>query len=138
MPSLRNATPEPPRSKTPAKGVGAGLASSRALRGARRTIGANPVGLLEELIESYGTEAVVTVAPWMFDCSTDALRWVLLIDGEEVPEADVRVRCEPEGHSVILLTGGGEEIELTRWPEGAPDPLVVDTLGALQRRGSGD
>jgi hypothetical protein len=27
----------------------------------------------------------------MFDSSTDVLRWVLLIDGEEVLEADVRV-----------------------------------------------
>ena len=36
----------------------------------------------------------------MADSSGKGLRWVLLIDGEEVPEADVRIR-ERKGHKVI-------------------------------------
>jgi hypothetical protein len=95
------------------------------------------VALLTELIERYGTGAVVTVDPYTPDSSDDILRWVLLIDGEDVSDADIRV-SERDGRGVMLLTGGGEEVELARWREGAPDPLVVDTLGALRRRRSRD
>ena len=66
------------------------------------------------------------------------LRWVLQVDGEEVPEADIRL-IERDGRTVMLLTDGNEEIELTGWRGGARGPYgeparFVDTLGALQRR----
>jgi len=75
------------------------------------------------------------------DDSGDILRWVFLIDGEEVREAEIRV-TERDGFIVMLLTDHGEEIELTRWREGHPGTLgkpssFVGTLGGIQRhRGS--
>jgi hypothetical protein len=54
----------------------------------------------------------------MPDSTGEILRWVLLIDGEEVSEADVRV-LEHEGRSVMLVTDGREELEPARWREGA-------------------
>lgn len=63
------------------------------------------------------------------------LRWVLLVDGEEVPEADIRV-IERDGRSVTLLTDANEEIELTRWREGGEPARFLDTLGGSQRRSS--
>ena len=90
----------------------------------------------------YGTGAVLTVGPYMPDSSGEILRWVLQMDGEEVDTADIRID-ERDGRSVMLLTDGTDEIELARWREGArgsqgAPASIVDTLGALQRRVSGD
>jgi hypothetical protein len=78
----------------------------------------------------------------MTDHSGEIPRWVVLIDGEAVPEADIRVR-ERKGRSVMLLTNGSDEIELTWWREDGRGPAgppgsVIDTLGALKRRSSKD
>ena len=66
---------------------------------------------------------------------------MLLVDGEDVPEADIRV-IERDGRSVMLLTDGNEEIELTGWRGGTRGPhgepaRFVETLGAVQRRSPG-
>jgi hypothetical protein len=73
--------------------------------------------------------------------SGDILRWVVQINFED-PEAEIRI-VERDGRGVMLLTDGIEEIELTSWRGGARGPQggpvrFVDTLGALQRRGSRD
>ena len=68
----------------------------------RNAIAANPVALQDELIERYGTGAVLSVSPYMADRSGEILRWVLLIDRDEVPTADVRV-SERYGWSVMVL-----------------------------------
>ena len=98
--------------------------------------------LLDDLIERYGTGAVLSVDRYMPDSSGEILRWVLQIDGEEVPEADIRV-IERDGRGVMLLTDGNEEIELRWWREGARGPQgeparFVYTLGGLQRRTSSE
>jgi hypothetical protein len=95
-----------------------------------------PVALLDDLIERYGIDAILTVHPHM--PGGEILRWELMIDGDYVPTADIRV-SERGGHSVMLLTDAREEIELTRWREGArgaqgPPVSLVERLGALQRR----
>ena len=100
------------------------------------------MALLDQLIECYGTEAVISVDPYMPDTSGEILRWVMMIDWKEVPEADIRV-SEREGRSVMLLTDGHEQIELAGWRGGTSGPhgepaRFVDTLGALQRRTSRD
>jgi hypothetical protein len=97
--------------------------------------GAQPVALLDVLVERHGPRAIVTVHP--YQPGGEILRWELLIDGEEVPEADIRL-IERNGRTVMLITNGTEEIELTSWREdprgrGAP-ASIVDTLGAVQRR----
>jgi hypothetical protein len=107
--------------------------------------------VLDELIERYGSGAVVTVSPYMPNNSGDILRWVLRIDGEEVSDVDVRtvVHSEREDVHVMLLVYGDEEFELARWHEDAEHPHsikagaqyrsvgpgVTDTLGGLLRRG---
>jgi hypothetical protein len=95
------------------------------------------VALVDDLIKRYGVNAILTVHPSM--PGGEILRWVLMIDGEDVPEADIRI-VERNGRSVMLITNGQDEIRLTSWRvdangRGAPSS-VVDTLGALQRRSS--
>jgi hypothetical protein len=77
------------------------------------------VALLDDLIERYGIDAILTVHPHM--PGGEILRWELMIDGDYVPTADIRV-SERAGHSVMLLTDAREEIELTRWREGPRGP----------------
>jgi len=94
------------------------------------------VALLDDLIERYGIDAILTVDPHM--PGGEIVRWELMIDGGYVPTADVRV-SERGGHSVMLLTDAREEIELTRWREGAcgaqgPPASFVERLRGLQRR----
>ena len=76
------------------------------------------MALLDELIERYGTGAVLSVDPYMPDSSGEILRWVLQIDLEEVGTADIRV-SERDGRTVMPLTDGDEEIELTSCREGS-------------------
>jgi hypothetical protein len=90
------------------------------------------VALLDDLIERYGIDAILTVHPQM--PGGEIVRWELMIDGGYVPTADVRV-SERGGHSVMLLTDAREEIELTRWREGArgaqgPPASFVERQGA--------
>ena len=96
------------------------------------------MALLDELIERYGTGAVLSVDPYMPDSSGDILRWVLQIDGEEVPAADIRL-IERDGRTVMLLTDGNEEIELTSWRDGArgpsgPGPRLTQSCHVRRRR----
>ena len=97
------------------------------------------MALLDDLIERYGTDAVISVDPYMPDSSGDILRWVVQINFEDL-EADIRI-VERDGRTVMLLTDGNEEIELTGWRGGARGPYgeparFVDTLGGLQSRTS--
>jgi hypothetical protein len=94
------------------------------------------VAVVDDLISRYGIDAILTVHPHM--PGGEILRWELMIDGEYVPTADIRI-TERGGHRVMLLTDAREEIELTRWREGAggaqgAPASLVERLGALQRR----
>jgi hypothetical protein len=94
--------------------------------------------LLDDLIERYGTDAILTVHPHM--PGGEVVRWELMIDGEYVPVADIRVTQRGD-HSVMLLTDAREEIELTRWREDSrgtqgPPASFVERLGGLRRRRS--
>ena len=95
------------------------------------------MALLDDLIERYGTDAVLSVDPYMPDSSGDILRWVVQINFKDL-EADIRI-VERDDRTVMLLTDGNEEIELWGWRGGTRGPYgeparFVDTLGALQRR----
>ena len=64
------------------------------------------MALLDVLIERHGPRAIVTVHPHMR--GGEILRWELLIDGEEVPEGDIRI-VERNGRNVMLITDGNED-----------------------------
>jgi hypothetical protein len=72
--------------------------------------------MLNELIDRYGQDAVVTARPHMLD-SGETYRWELAIDGDNVPEADVHMRRHPERRDVmvLLLVRGAEAVELDHW-----------------------
>jgi len=61
------------------------------------------------------------------------VRWVVLIDGQDVPGFDVRHEQDPErGLWSLTLVGGGEEVRLITWRhEHGP---LLETLGQLKRR----
>jgi hypothetical protein len=93
--------------------------------------------MLQTLIDRYGKAAVLTVSPYMPDSSGDIFRWVALIDGQDVPEVDVRLHDEADWRTLLLVVGD-EEYELHKWqpsnPRGPKEPAVSSwTLGALQR-----
>lgn len=92
--------------------------------------------VLDELIDRYGTHAVISVDPYMPDNSGEILRWVLQIDGKEVPDIDVRTAPEGDDWMLMLLVRGDEEFELGRWRESTHPGghRFVDTLGGLKRR----
>jgi len=46
--------------------------------------------------------------------SGETLRWILQIDGEDVPGADVRIEEDPDW-TVALLVRGDEQVEIQRW-----------------------
>jgi hypothetical protein len=91
--------------------------------------------MLDELINHYGAGAVLTVRPYVLD-SGETLRWVVAIDGKDVPDADIRIDVqEGAAFAAIILVRGKDELEITRWPTNRPEPAeIVDTLGGLRRR----
>jgi hypothetical protein len=108
--------------------------------------------MLERLQARYDDGAIIVVAPYMPDSSGDILRWVVRIDGVDVPEIDVRIDQRPERPDVMVmrLVYEGEEVEVGHWrvdtdsphPAGAPyyagSPASVQwTLGGLKRHVEG-
>lgn len=73
--------------------------------------------MLDELIDRYGEDAILTVRPYMLD-SGETLRWVVEIDGRDTPDTDVRIEEHPERPDVMvmILVRGDEEIEIQHWP----------------------
>jgi hypothetical protein len=95
-----------------------------------------PYGVLDELIERYGRQAVVTASPRMLD-DGKTYRWELKIDGEQRHDVSARERQHPEQPDVrlLLLVYGAGEVELGRWNIRALEPAAfVDTLGQLRDR----
>jgi hypothetical protein len=75
--------------------------------------------MLDELITRYGEEAILSVRPYVLD-SGETLRWIVEINGEDVPDAEVRITEDPEGPEgfefvLTFLVRGDEEIEIGRW-----------------------
>jgi hypothetical protein len=73
--------------------------------------------MLAELINRYGKRAIVIARPYALD-SGETLRWTLEIDGQHVPDADVRIQEHPErpDSMQMLLVYGNEEVEIQSWP----------------------
>ena len=72
--------------------------------------------LIDDLIERYGKDAVLTASPLVID-SGATLHWIAEIDGAAVPDVDVRVD-HLQGHPdwrLLTLVGGGDELEIERW-----------------------
>ena len=61
------------------------------------------MALLDDLIERYGTDAVISVDPYMPDCSGDILRWVVM---EVKPE--FRQRPDALDHLFVRSAAGGQ------------------------------
>jgi len=74
--------------------------------------------MLDGLVGRYGLRAVVSVFP---DVGGDGrtIRWLLKIDGQEVPDVDVRIHplAERSGWSAATLVAGRDEVEMMRWPD---------------------
>ena len=95
--------------------------------------------MLDELAR-YDDLAVLNVSPYVGN-SGETLRWVLLIDGAEVSDLDVRVRSDSERPEVMvmLLVGDSGELELERWSTTGKHKHrsgVIRTVGDLRRRES--
>jgi hypothetical protein len=94
--------------------------------------------MLDELIEQYGEGAILSVDQYHFD-SEGTFRWVVLIDGAEVPDVDVAVREHGDEFALVLVKGD-DELELWRWNPTIPNAAIKepgrieDTLGGLKRR----
>jgi hypothetical protein len=97
--------------------------------------------LLDELIDRYTEGALLVARPYTPDNSGEILRWIVEIDGEDLPDADILTRDDPEHPDwiVMLLVRGDEELEIDRWsttktrrPHGPPTS-VPRTLGQLRR-----
>jgi hypothetical protein len=93
--------------------------------------------MLDELIDRHTEGALLTVRPYVLD-SGETLRWTVEIDGEPVPDLDVRIREHPEraGWMVMFLVDGKEELEIDFWstkryPHGPTS--VPRTLEQLRR-----
>lgn len=93
--------------------------------------------MLDELIDRFGSGAVVTASPRMLD-SGENYRWELMIDGESAPEVHAherRVRGRPE-ERVLLMVCRDDEVELTRWSTKTDrygPATSIWTLGGLRR-----
>jgi hypothetical protein len=95
--------------------------------------------MLDELIERYGKGAVISVDRYVLDRDHMNTRWIVQIDGQDVPDVDVAIR----GHGDLLalvLVNVNDELELWRWNPTRPNAAIkeperiVDTLGGLRRR----
>ena len=93
--------------------------------------------MLEELIDRYGEDAILTARPYVPASGGETLRWVLEIDGSPVPDADVRTARHEERRDVMvmLLVHGDEEVEIGSWsttvsPYGPS--VVMHRLGDLR------
>ena len=92
--------------------------------------------MLDELIERYGADAVVTARPVMLESGgTDG--WELEIDGGRMAGVSAHVRRDPEDHhlTVLLMVLDDEEVEIARWTTKRSEPgNIVRTLGELKRQ----
>jgi hypothetical protein len=72
--------------------------------------------MLDELIARYGEGAILTVSPYVLD-SGETLRWIVEIDGKDLPDTDVRVQEHAGRPDVVVmsLVHGDEEIEIQHW-----------------------
>ena len=93
-----------------------------------------PVVMLDELIDRYGEDAILTVRPYVLD-SGETLRWIVEIDGVDIYDNDVRIQDDPDrpDGSVMFLVRGDEEIEIGRWSRKLyPHGAVIHRLGDLR------
>jgi hypothetical protein len=92
--------------------------------------------LLDELIERYGADAVVTAYPVMLDSGV-TYRWEILIDGEHVSDVSVHahgIRGRPN-EVALMMVHGNDEIEIARFSVERPESAsIVRTLGDLRRK----
>jgi hypothetical protein len=92
--------------------------------------------MLDELVERFGTDAVVTARPVMLE-SGGTYRWELEIDGARMAGVSAHVRRDPEDHhlTILLMALDDEEVEIARWTTKRSEPgSIVRTLGELRRQ----
>jgi hypothetical protein len=92
------------------------------------------LSILDDLTERYGDAAVFIVSRYWLDSDGTDVRWVVQIDGHDVPGVDIRHEPDPKhsGRWTITLVRGSEELELISWQhEHSP---LHETLGSLKRR----
>jgi len=91
--------------------------------------------LLDDLIAIHGEGALLNVKQYVLeDRVGDDFRWIVLIDGHDVPELEVRHEPDPElpGLFVMSLVRGNEELPLIRWSH--EHGQLLETLAHLKRR----
>jgi hypothetical protein len=91
--------------------------------------------MLDELVERFGTDAVVTARPVMLE-SGGTYRWELEINGARMAGVSAHARRDPDDHhlTILLMALEDEEVELARWTTKRSDPgSIARTLGELAR-----
>ena len=70
--------------------------------------------LLDDLIERFGEGALLTAGQYVLGEGRDDFRWIVRLDGEDMPDLDVRVSDDPDypGISVMTLIRGSDNAEL--------------------------
>jgi hypothetical protein len=88
---------------------------------------------IDDLMQQYGPDAVITVRR-PYKSEGDGARWVVLIDGTEVPGVEARTR--ELGNSartqIVYLELSGSLIEFGGWSGTDPTTDFVRTLRGLQ------
>jgi hypothetical protein len=98
-------------------------------------VGARIDSVLDDLIDRFGTGAVVTAQPAMLE-SGETYRWELKIDGEFVRGVYAKLRGNPAHPDtrLLMMVSDGDEVELGRWSTKRPEPATfTQTLGGLRR-----
>jgi hypothetical protein len=92
--------------------------------------------MLDELIERYGEGAILTVGPYVL-ASGETLRWIVEIDGLDVPDIDVRIDEDVERPDIklMILVHGDDQVELDRWHEDASNPYSIKAGAPYSRHG---
>ena len=98
-------------------------------------------GLLADLIDEYGEDALLVVGPYVLGDGPDDYRWFVQVDRTDLPEMDVHVRDDPDfpGGQILSISRelGGEQLDVLRWTPkgGVPYAQAMRTLRNLRDAG---
>ncbi len=90
--------------------------------------------MLDDLLSTYGTDAVLSVIPDILE-DGELVGWIVEVDGIAADGFAVELREDSDGDvRVLTLVRGNDEFELDRRQPGAERTGYVDTLRAVQKR----